>query len=71
MTFDLPAGRAQPRLWRWILALCVAIVASLAACAALASIGTAVFPSTAGYPHFQFADYAKLTIIGVFFACLA
>ena len=71
MTFDLPAGRAQPHLWRWILALCVAIGASLAACAALAAIGTAVFPSTVGYPHFQFADYAKLTIVGVFFACLA
>ena len=27
--------------------------------------GTAVFPGTRGYVHFQFGDYAKLTIIGV------
>jgi hypothetical protein len=37
----------------------------------LVTIGTAVFPSTKGYVHFQFSDYAKLTIIGVVIACLA
>jgi hypothetical protein len=37
----------------------------------LVAIGTAVFPSTAGYVHFQFSDYAKLTVIGVVIACLA
>ena len=31
----------------------------------------AVFPSTRGYAHFQFHDYAKLTVIGVILACLA
>jgi ribulose kinase len=62
---DLPMGTAQPRLWRWIVATVLAIGLSIAACAALAAIGTAAFPSTAGYEHFQFADYAKLTIIGV------
>jgi hypothetical protein len=35
----------------------------------LALIGTHVFPSTRGYVHFQFADYAKLTVIGVLGAC--
>jgi hypothetical protein len=30
-----------------------------------------VFPSTKGYGHFQFSDYAKLTIIGVIIACVA
>ena len=34
-------------------------------------IGQAVFPSTRGYAHFQFADYAKLTVIGVVIACAA
>jgi hypothetical protein len=29
------------------------------------AIGTHVFPTTAGYGHFRFNDYAKLTIIGV------
>jgi Family of unknown function (DUF6069) len=37
----------------------------------LARAGTALFPSTRGYVHFQFADYAKLTVIGVVIACLA
>jgi hypothetical protein len=27
--------------------------------------GTAVFPGARGYVHFQFGDYAKLTIIGI------
>src|ERR1019366_10537470 len=44
---------------------------SLAADAILVAIGTAVFPATKGYSHFQFADYSKLTIIGVVIACAA
>jgi hypothetical protein len=68
---DLPAGRLQPKLWRFILASAVAVFGSIAACAILAAIGTAVFPSTAGYEHFRFVDYARLTVIGVGMACLA
>jgi len=30
----------------------------------------AVFPADKGYVHFQFSDYAKLTIIGVLIACI-
>jgi CDP-diglyceride synthetase len=30
-----------------------------------------VFPATKGYAHFQFPDYAKLTVIGVVIACVA
>ena len=44
---------------------------SLLADALLAKAGTMLFPSTRGYAHFQFSDYAKLTIIGVVIACLA
>ena len=47
------------------------ITGSLAADALLVVIGQAVFPSTRGYPHFQFSDYAKLTVIGVIIACVA
>jgi Family of unknown function (DUF6069) len=43
----------------------------LLADALLARAGTAIFPSTRGYVHFQFADYAKLTVIGVVIAGLA
>jgi len=53
----------------------VATVASLAgsllADAALVAIGTAAFPSTKGFVHFRFSDYAKFTVIGVVVACIA
>lgn len=65
---DFPSGSAQPGLFRFLLATVVAVLGSLAACAALVAVGTAVFPSTIGYEHFQFGDYAKLTIIGVVIA---
>jgi hypothetical protein len=35
------------------------------------AIGQAVFPGTEGYVHFQFHDYAKLTVVGVIIACVA
>ena len=62
---DFPMGAAQPKLWRWVVAAIVAIALSIAACAGLAAIGIALVPSTAGYEHYQFEDYAKLTTIGV------
>ena len=37
----------------------------------LVKLGTSLFPSTKGYVHFQFHDYAKLTTIGVLIACAA
>ena len=43
----------------------------LLADALLVMVGTLVFPSTHGYDHFRFADYAKLTVIGVIIAGLA
>jgi bacteriorhodopsin len=54
-----------------VLATTVSIVGSLVADALLVAIGTAAFPSTNGYAHFQFGDYAKLTVIGVVIACVA
>lgn len=68
---DLPAGARQPSLWRWAAATAAAVVGSVAACAALAALGVMAFPATAGYAHFQFADYAKLTIAGVLIASAA
>ncbi len=53
-------------------ALCsVAWWSSLGVDAILVAIGEATFPSTKGYVHFAFGDYAKLTIIGVIIACMA
>ncbi|WP_334171255.1 hypothetical protein [Sinomonas sp.] len=68
---DFPGGGHQPSAVRWVVATVAAVVGSLVACAALAALGVAMFPATAGYEHFRFADYAKLTIIGVVLACLA
>ncbi|GAA1001750.1 DUF6069 family protein [Subtercola frigoramans] len=68
---DFPLGENQPGLVRFIVATVVAVVASLAACAALAQLGVILFPSTKGYEHYGFGDYGKLTIIGVTLASLA
>jgi hypothetical protein len=69
--FDPSPGHRMPH----IAAVAVATVLSVALClladALLVRIGTAVFPGTKGYVHFQFGDYSKLTIIGVVIACLA
>jgi hypothetical protein len=65
-----PAGR-PPSALRVVVATVLSVGGSLLADALLVAIGTAVFPSTKGYPHFQFSDYAKLTIIGVIIACAA
>lgn len=66
---DLSPSRRQPAL-EWVaVATLIAIAASLLADAALVAAGTTVFPSTVGYDHFRFDDYAKLTVIGVIIGC--
>jgi hypothetical protein len=66
---DFSPQHRQPRWPRVLLATVAAVAGSLAADALLVVIGQAVFPSTRGYPHFQFSDYGKLTVIGVLIAC--
>ena len=68
--FD-PAPRHRPPravVVAAVTALCAA--ASLLADELLVRAGTAVFPATRGYVHFQFGDYAKLTVIGIVIAGL-
>jgi hypothetical protein len=65
-----PAHRA-PAAGRLAVATLLSLAGSLLADAALVAIGKRVFPSTKGYVHFAFADYGKLTIIGVVIACAA
>jgi len=65
-----PIDRA-PSWARVLVATVVSVIGSLAADAALVALGTAVFPSTKGFVHFQFSDYAKLTVVGVLIACAA
>jgi hypothetical protein len=71
LRLDLAPAHRQPHTLRFVLASLCAIVGSLAADALLIVIGEAVFPATEGYVHFQFADYSKLTVIGVVIACIA
>jgi hypothetical protein len=68
---DFGPEHRQPSAARLVAATIVSIAGSLLADALLVVIGTAVFPSTKGYVHFQFSDYAKLTVIGVIIACVA
>lgn len=68
---DWDPPRRQPKAVALVVATVVSIVGSLAADAVLVKIAEAVFPSTNGYPHFQFSDYAKLTVVGVVIACAA
>jgi hypothetical protein len=68
---DFSPPHRPPEWWRVVLATVISVALSLAADAALVAIGTRVFPSTKGYVHFQFHDYAKLTVIGVLIACAA
>jgi hypothetical protein len=62
---------AQPSAFEVVIASIVALVGSLVIDALLVVVGTKIFPSTKGYVHFRFSDYAKLTIIGVVVACAA
>jgi hypothetical protein len=68
---DLSPTHRPPEWWRVLVATILSVAGSLAADALLVFIGTRVFPSTKGYVHFQFHDYAKLTVIGVLIACAA
>ena len=66
---DFAPKHRQPEWWRLAVATVLSIVLSLAACAALVVAGEHLWPATKGFVHFQFADYAKLTIVGVLIAC--
>jgi len=67
---DFVPAEPQPSWPRWVVATVVALAGSLAADAALATLGKKVFPATVGFAHFQVTSYAKLTVIGVIGACV-
>jgi hypothetical protein len=62
---DLEPVAEHPPWALFGLALVVALLASLASDAILVAIGMTIFPSVRDFPHFQFSDYGKLTVIGV------
>jgi hypothetical protein len=68
---DFASDVVQPSPARLLLATLTSLAGSIGADALLVALGTAIFPSTRGFGHFRFTDYAKLTIIGVTIACAA
>ena len=68
---DFAPEHGQPSGGRVLLATVVSLAGSLLADALLVVIAEAAFPGIKGYSHFQFADYGKLTVIGVIIACVA
>jgi hypothetical protein len=68
---DFAPEHRQPSGLRVVLAAVASIVGSLLADAVIVVISVALMPDTKGYPHFQFSDYGKLTVIGVLIACIA
>jgi hypothetical protein len=68
---DISPPHRPPSAARLAVATIAAVAGSLFVDALLVVVGETIFPSTKGYPHFQFADYAKLTVIGVIVACTA
>jgi hypothetical protein len=68
---DFAPNHRQPSAARVLLATGISIVGSLLADALIVVIAQALVPSDKGYAHFQFSDYAKLTVIGVVIACAA
>jgi len=70
--FDIDFAPKRPPATSMVaVATCVAIVLSLVADWLLAKIGVAVYPDQRHYQHFQFGDYAKLTVIGILGAGVA
>jgi hypothetical protein len=68
---DFAPAHGQPTAIRVLIASVVAIAGSLIADAVLVALGVALWPATKDYAHFKFADYGKLTVIGVVIACVA
>jgi len=68
---DFAPEHKQPTAARVLLATIVSLAGSLSSDAVLVAIGTRIFPSTSGYVHFHFSDYARLTVVGVVIACVA
>jgi Family of unknown function (DUF6069) len=68
---DFPRNSPQPSMFNVLVAAVASVIGSLLADAALVAAAARMFPYTQGYPHFQFADYSKLTVVGVLIACAA
>lgn len=68
--FDTSPPHRPPNAALVVAATAVSVVVSLLADWLLAKLAVAVYPADRGYPHFQFGDYSKLTVIGIVGACI-
>ena len=66
---DFARSSIIPSNFKIVFATIFSVVLSLAADMACVSVGEKIFPSTVGFVHFRFSDYAALTVIGVLGAC--
>lgn len=69
LRLDPSPPHRTPDVARLLLAVVVAVAASLGVDRGIVAIAVSLWPSLRGYPHFQFADYARLTVPGVLVAC--
>lgn len=67
---DLRPHRRRPSLGRCAVGIILGVALSLFVNWLIVGAAEALFPSTRGFPHFQFEDYARLTVVGAFIACL-
>jgi hypothetical protein len=68
---DFAPEHGQPSGGRVALATVAWLAGARVGGALLGVHAEAAGPGIKGYPHFQFADYGKLTVIGVIIACVA
>lgn len=71
LRIDFAPAHRQPAWSSVTVATVVALVGSLLADWVVVRVATTVLPSTRGYVHFRFPDYARLTVIGVVIGCAA
>jgi hypothetical protein len=68
---ELAPAHRRPSGVMVVVATVVSLVGSLLADEAAVHAATALFPTTRHFAHFQFSDYATLTVVGVLLACAA
>jgi hypothetical protein len=66
---DLRPSMTPPSVARTLVGIAVGVVLSVSVNWLIVRAGVAIFPATASFPHFRFADYGRLTLIGAVIAC--
>lgn len=67
---DFRPTRRPPSALLTLLSVIVGVVLSVLINMLIVRVAVTLDPSLAGFPHFQLADYGRLTIIGALIACI-